>query len=135
MAFCLNLSWSELHKVFKLPSYRRTICLQRWLVAIETTTTGPATARQRQPKQSFRVVFVIAGLLILPAALTLDTVVRPGVLQITSDNPTPRGYTWSLLLFIVPTAALGWWFARRRDLRLARKSFWRTIAVLVADSA
>lgn len=85
---------------------------------------------QRLPRQAFRVVFVMAGLLIVPAALTLRTVVQPGALQIESSNPTPRGYTWSLLLFILPLAALGLWFARRRDLGLARRSFWRTIAVL-----
>jgi hypothetical protein len=80
--------------------------------------------------QSFRVVFLIAGLLILSATLTLRTVVDPGALQFSSDNPTPYGYTWSLLLFIIPLAALLWWFGRRPDLLLARKSFWRTIAVL-----
>jgi hypothetical protein len=57
---------------------------------------------------------------------------HPGALQIESSNPTPLGYTWSLLLFIIPLAALGLWFARRRDLSLARRSFWRTIAVLAA---
>lgn len=88
----------------------------------------PAAA-QRTPKQAFQVVFV-AGVLILPAALTLRTVVHPGVLEISSDNPTPAGYTWSLLLFIIPIVALSGWFARRPDLGLARKSFWRTIAVL-----
>jgi hypothetical protein len=99
-------------------------------VTSEIPMTYPAAARQRTPKQAFQVVFVIAGVLILPAALTLRTVVYPGVLEITSDNPTPAGYTWSLLLFIIPIAALSGWFARRPDLRLARKSFWRTIAVL-----
>jgi hypothetical protein len=34
-------------------------------------------------------------------------------------------------LFIIPLAALSWWFVRRPDLLLVRKSFWRTIAVLV----
>jgi len=87
-------------------------------------------ARRRKRKQAFQVIFIIAGLLILPATLTLRTVVDPGTPQIGSDNPTPYGYTWSLLLFVVPLIALGWWFARRRDLDLARKSFWRTIAVL-----
>lgn len=95
-----------------------------------TPTTEPAVAGRRQPKQSFQVVFLIAGLLILPAALTLRTVVHPGALQMNSENPTPGGYTRSLLLFIIPLAALSWWFIRRPDLRLARKSFWRTIAVL-----
>jgi hypothetical protein len=85
---------------------------------------------QRHPRQAFRVVFAIAGVLILPAGLTLRTVLHPGALQIDSTNPTPFGYTWSLLLFIIPLMPLGWWFARRSDLCLARKSFWRTIAVL-----
>jgi hypothetical protein len=33
-------------------------------------------------------------------------------------------------LFVVPVAALGWWFACRPDLKFPRKAFWRTIAVL-----
>ena len=63
----------------------------------QATTLSPEAARQRQPKQAFRVVFLIAGLLILPAALTLRTVVDPGALHLTTENPTPSGYTVSLL--------------------------------------
>jgi hypothetical protein len=85
---------------------------------------------RRESKPAFQIVFVIAGLLIFPAALTLRTVLHPAVLQLQSNNPTPQGYTWSLLLFIVPTVVLGGWFARRSDLALARRAFWRTIAVL-----
>jgi hypothetical protein len=59
---------------------------------------------------------------------------RPGRLEIASANPTPLGYTWSLLLFVVPLAALAWWFVRRRELRLQRKAFWRTLAVLVPSA-
>ncbi len=91
----------------------------------------PKTAQPHKPLQAFQVVFVIASLLIIPAALTLRSVVDPGVLEIGSENPTPRGYTWSLLLFILPLAALGLWFARRSELRLARRAFWRTIVILV----
>ena len=83
-----------------------------------------------QERRAFYVVFAIAAALIIPAALTLRTVVHPVVLQATSDNPTPLGYTWSLLLFIIPIGALGWWFASRPDLQFPRKAFWRTIAVL-----
>lgn len=88
------------------------------------------TVPQREPVQAFRLVFVMAGLLVLPAALTLRTVLHPGELRNDSADPTPLGYSWSLLLFLIPLAALGWWFARRPDLRLARRAFWRTIAVL-----
>jgi hypothetical protein len=85
---------------------------------------------ERKPKETFQVVFLIAALLIVPAAITLHTIAHPGVLEIPAKNPTPLGYSISLLLFLVPLAALGCWFARRKDLALQRKSFWRTILVL-----
>src|SRR2546422_1791449 len=84
----------------------------------------------RSTHQSFQVVFAIAAVLVVPATIALHTIVHPAALQITSDNPTPLGYTWSLLLFIVPIIALAWWFACRPDLQFPRKAFWRTIAVL-----
>jgi hypothetical protein len=88
------------------------------------------TPPERRPKQAFQVVFVIVALLIVPAALTLHTVAHPGVVEISSQNPTPLGYTVSLLLFIVPIVALNAWFFLRADLRFQRKSFWRTLLVL-----
>ena len=87
--------------------------------------------RQGQSGQSFLVLFLLAAMLIVPTALTLSSVEHPGVLSVASDNPTPYGYTWSLLLFIVPVAVLGGWFARRPDLPFPRQAFWRTLAVLV----
>ena len=83
-----------------------------------------------QDRKAPYVIFAIAVALVIPAALTLRTVVHPVVLQTTSANPTPLGYTWSLLLFIIPIGALVWWFANRPDLQFPRKAFWRTIAVL-----
>jgi hypothetical protein len=80
--------------------------------------------------KSFYVVFAITAALIVPAAIALRTVVHPVILQATSDNPTPLGYTWSLALFIIPIGILAWWFGCRPDLKFPRKAFWRTIAVL-----
>jgi hypothetical protein len=80
--------------------------------------------------KSFCVVFAIAAALIIPATIALRTVIHPALLQATSDNPTPLGYTWSLALFVIPIGALAWWFACRPDLAFPRKAFWRTIAVL-----
>src|SRR5881398_2271350 len=65
----------------------------------------------REGAKPFYVVFAIAAALVIPAAIALHTAIHPVILQPTSDNPTPLGYTWSLLLFIIPIAALGWWFA------------------------
>jgi hypothetical protein len=83
----------------------------------------------RQSAKPFYVVFALAAALVVPAAIALHTAIHPVILQPTSDNPAPLGYTWSLLLFIIPIA-LGWWFARPLDLQFPRKAFWRTIAVL-----
>jgi hypothetical protein len=90
----------------------------------------PSDLDKRKPKEAFEVVFLIAALLIGPAAITLHTIAHPGRLVVSADNPTPGGYTVSLLLFLVPLAVLGGWFARRSDLVLQRKGFWRTIGVL-----
>src|SRR5881227_459689 len=84
----------------------------------------------RERAKSFYVVFAIAASLIVPAAIALRTIVHPAILQATSDNPTPLGYTWSLALFIIPIGVLAWWFGCRSDLKFPRKAFWRTIAVL-----
>lgn len=96
----------------------------------EIVTAASDVRPPREPRQAFRVVFAMIGLLVAAAALTLRTVLHPGELKVESSNPTPLGYTWSLLLFLLPLGPLGVWFARRRDLTLARRAFWRTIAVL-----
>jgi hypothetical protein len=83
-----------------------------------------------QERRSFYVIFAIAAVLVVPAGIALRSVAHPIVLQVTSDNPSPLGYTWSLLLFIVPVGTLAWWFGYRRDLQVPRKAFWPTLAVL-----
>lgn len=81
------------------------------------------------------VVLYLICILIIPAALTLRTVVVPGQLVIPSDNPTPLGYTMSLSLFIVPMLALGWWFLRNPHIRFQKKAFWLTVALLFPAGA
>ena len=78
----------------------------------------------------FSVVAVIVALLVVPATLTLRTVAEPGRLLIESPNPTPYGYTWSLVLFLIPLTGLAMWFLRHPKLQFQRKAFWLTIGVL-----
>lgn len=92
---------------------------------------GSEAPRKRSRQAAFWVLCLLAAMLIVPAALTLTRVEHPGVFFIASDNPTPYGYTWSLLLFIVPVVVLGAWFASRPKLHFPRQAFWRTLAVLV----
>lgn len=44
-----------------------------------------------------------------------------------SENPTPLGYTKSLILFALPCLVFGYWLLTRREIRVRRKAFWITI--------
>jgi hypothetical protein len=90
-----------------------------------------ASGGQGSPRQSALVVTAMLAMVSVPAVITLDTVRHPARLQVSSPDPTPHGYTWSLLLWIVPIVVIALWFLSREDLRIPKKAFWRTIAVLV----
>lgn len=66
----------------------------------------------------------------VPATFTLTTVRTPGTLDVPGADPTPFGYTWSLLLFIVPITAIAVWFLRHEGFRLPKRAFWITIGLL-----
>lgn len=76
------------------------------------------------------LVMAMLGMVSIPASLTLHTVRIPAVIDVSSRNPSPYGYTVSLLLFIVPILVIGFWFVPHEGVRISQKSFWRTIAIL-----
>ena len=76
------------------------------------------------------IVLVMLAMVVLPAALTLYQV-HPAVAAGPGANPTPHGYTWSLLLFIVPIAVIMLWLRPQENIRLPKRAFWRTMAILV----
>jgi hypothetical protein len=86
----------------------------------------PATQRR-----AAMVVVAMLAMIAVPAAMTLNTVHHPATLAISSLDPTPHGYTWSLLLFVVPILVIGLWLVPQEDLEIPKKAFWRTIAILV----
>jgi hypothetical protein len=51
----------------------------------------------------------MVALIAVPAALTLATVRHPPGAVPPSANPTPHGYTVSLLIFLVPVLVIGLW--------------------------
>ncbi len=71
------------------------------------------------------------AMIVIPAAITLHTVRSPARLAPTSQNPTPYGYTWSLLLFIVPIIVIAVWLLPSEELKIPKRGFWWTIAILV----
>ncbi len=83
------------------------------------------------PRLSAWLVLAMLAMIAVPAGITLHTVHDPAVLQTTGTNPTPYGYSWSLLLFVVPIVVIGWWFLPSEGLRIPQRAFWRTIWILV----
>jgi len=83
------------------------------------------------PRLSAWIVLAMLAMIAVPAGITLHTVHDPAFLQIPSANPTPYGYSWSLLLFVVPIVVIGWWFLPSEGLRIPQRAFWRTIWILV----
>jgi hypothetical protein len=88
----------------------------------------------QSPSRSFRlgpgIVLIILAMLAVPATITLHRVRDGGSITITSPDPTPHGYTWSLLLFFVPIVVIAMWLVPHERIRLPKSAFWRTIAIL-----
>jgi len=70
------------------------------------------------------------AMVILPAALTLHTVHSSAVKTDYSPGASPYGYTVSLLLFLVPSAAIVFWFLRGESLTISKRAFFWTIGLL-----
>jgi hypothetical protein len=83
------------------------------------------------PRLSSWIVVVMLATVSVPAAVTLMTVRSPGTLEMASSNSTPYGYTWSLLLFVVPIMVIAFGFLPRKEAEFPRKAFWWTIGILV----
>jgi hypothetical protein len=89
------------------------------------------SGKSPDPRLSPWMVLAMLAMIAVPAGITLHTVRVEAVLQVPSANPTPYGYSWSLLLFVVPIVVIGWWFLPSEGLQIPQRSFWRTISILV----
>lgn len=82
-------------------------------------------------KQSAWMVAAMLAVIAVPVGITLHAVRTPAAIVLSGPNPTPFGYTWSLLLFVVPILVIGGWFLPSEGVRVPKRAFWRTIWVLV----
>jgi hypothetical protein len=78
-----------------------------------------------------RIVLAMIAMVVVPATLTLLTVRTPRAPVDPSADPTPLGYTWSLLLYVVPLLVLGFWFLHHPRRTFQKKAFWITVGVLI----
>lgn len=94
---------------------------------VERTPADPP----RESSAAARVVLAMIAMVAVPATLTLLTVRTPRAPVDPSADPTPLGYTWSLLLYLVPLLVLAFWFLGHPRYTFQKKAFWITVAILV----
>ena len=90
-----------------------------------------ARSISQNPKMSAWIVAAMLAIVAVPVGITLHTVKVPATILLSSSNPTPFGYSWSLLLFIIPILVIGGWFLPSEQVRIPKRAFWRTIWILV----
>ncbi len=78
-----------------------------------------------------RTLLLIAAVLAIPATIALDTAtVTPEELAAGAD-PTPLGYTWSLVLFYFPALVVIGWLLQNPLFPIQRKALGITVAILL----
>jgi len=82
------------------------------------------------PRRIAAVVAAMVAMIAVPAALTLHTVRVPAVVDVREPNPSPYGYTVSLLLFLIPIAAMLLWLFPKEGVRVSKHAFGWTIGLL-----
>lgn len=66
----------------------------------------------------------------IPAFLTLSVVRETRPLVDIAADPTPYGYTRSLLLYLMPIGTIAAWFTLRLHYGVPKRAFWWTVAIL-----
>jgi hypothetical protein len=92
---------------------------------------GPRSYALPGPGVGAGIVAAMLAMILIPSAITLQTVRSPAPLVPVNQGSTPHGYTVSLLLFIFPIAFIAGWFLPREGLRISKRAFWWTLAILV----
>lgn len=78
-----------------------------------------------------RVIFQITAVVLIAAAFTLWRVHEAITPPPLANDPTPLGYTWSLLLFLLPLLYLVVWFALHPEYRVQRRALLVTLGILL----
>jgi len=92
------------------------------------------------PSSRFAFWGTLAMLVLIaaPVAVTLSTVKTSAYLplaQILPQNPSPHGYTVSLLIFAVPVALILFWFVPNQHIHISKRAFGITILLLTVAGA
>jgi hypothetical protein len=111
-------------------------CLRRCSTPILPATESHAMPTQRTIRPSRFASWGVVAMLVMisaPVALTLHTAKTSAfqpLAQVVSGNPSPYGYSVSLLIFVVPVLLIGFWFLPQDHIRVSKRAFWWTIRIL-----
>jgi hypothetical protein len=92
--------------------------------------SGPNSHGFPSPSVCAGILVAMLAMIVIPAAITLQTVHAPAPLVPVNQDSTPYGYTVSLLLFIIPILVIAVWFLPSEGLKIPQRAFWRTLAIL-----
>lgn len=93
--------------------------------------TAPRSHGLPRPTICAMIVVAMLAMIVIPAAVTLHTVhIAPPPIPLNQGS-TPHGYTFSLLLFIVPITFVGVWFLPSEGLHIPQHAFCWTLVILV----
>jgi hypothetical protein len=92
---------------------------------------GPRSHGLPSPAVCAWIVIAMLAMIVIPAVITLQTVHHPAPPIPVDQNSTPHGYTFSLLLFIIPTVFIAGWFLPSEGLHIPKRAFYWTLAILV----
>ena len=86
--------------------------------------------REKASVSAVRVTLGMLAIVAIPAGLALHTARENAVRSDIPHAASRYGYTVSLLLFLVPSAAIAFWFLPQEGLKISKKSFGWTIGLL-----
>jgi hypothetical protein len=90
----------------------------------------PRPAVSPSPRLSFWLVITMLGMVSVPAYFTLHRARVTSPPLVLVPNPSPYGYTVSLLLFILPIVVIVFWLVPKEGIRISKKSLVWTIGLL-----
>ena len=89
-----------------------------------------ATREAAKKTSAYWLLIAMIAMITVPAIPILMTVRHSAFVDVSHLHPSPYGYTVSLFFFIVPILTIGFWFIPQERLKISRRSFWATIALL-----
>jgi len=82
------------------------------------------------PEEDFKIPLLMLVIIIVPTVIALSRVENAVELIPPDRYASPYGYTWSLMLWVVPVGVLSLWFLRHPKYHIEKKSFWATVLLL-----